>query len=110
MKSEPTTSTSTKRKREPKFTDKECTFIFQQAGKKQALIVGRHGPSTTEEKKNKFWEKLAQEVTSLNGNLYKRTSSQVKKKWTNTRSSAKAIVWTIANKIKRQETEVVGNG
>ena len=92
---------SLKRKREPKFTAEENTFLFQQAGKKQRLLVERHGPANTEEKKNKFWEKLAKDVTALNGNKYIRTAASVKKKWTNTRCAAKAKVRTNANERRQ---------
>lgn len=68
-------------------------------------MVERHGPANTEEKKNKFWDKLAKEITSINGNKHIRTASAVKKKWMNTRSAAKAKV-----RINANEKKLTGGG
>ena len=94
-------SAKKRKMREPKFSEEETTFIFQQTEKKQRLLVERHGPATTEDKKNKFWERLAQDVTSINGHKHIRTATQVKKKWRNTCSAAKNKVRTNANERRK---------
>ena len=68
-------SAKKRKMREPKFSEEETTFIFQQTGKKQRLLVERHGPTTTEDKKNKSWERLAQDVTSINGQKHIRAAT-----------------------------------
>ena len=81
-----------KEKRNPNFGKDETEMIFRETGKRARMLVNRHGPGVTEEKKKRFWKDLAKKVTVLNGNNYIRTADQVKKKWQTTRSSCKAKV------------------
>lgn len=81
-----------KEKRNPNFGKDETEMIFRETGKRARMLVSRHGPGVSEEKKKRFWKDLAKKVTVLNGNNYIRTADQVKKKWQTTRSSCKAKV------------------
>jgi hypothetical protein len=90
-----------KKPRNPNFAKDETEPIFRETGKRARLLVDRHGPGVTEEKKKKFWDTLARNVTALNGNKYQRTASQVKKKWQTTRSSCKTKMRSNIHEINK---------